>query len=66
MREGIIELARSEQPVRLGARTYDVKPQVEVEGEVLYPELALVRFAQRAGWDAEGAALSFPVSWRSF
>ena len=50
VREGRIKWERSENPVQLGSQTYDVKPQVEVEGRRLVPELALLRFAEREGW----------------
>ena len=52
MREGILEGDRAEKPNLLKKRTYDIKPQIEVAGEILYPELALVRLAQKVGWEA--------------
>lgn len=50
VREGRIKWERSANPVRLGSQTYDVKPQVEVDGRRLVPELALLRFAEQGGW----------------
>lgn len=38
--------------IRFDNDLYDVKPQLECEGEVLLAELVIVRCLERRGWDA--------------
>lgn len=38
--------------IRFGNDLYDIKPQLELDGEVLLAELVIVRRLERQGWNA--------------